>query len=386
MPSPHRYVTRGRELGIEESLLARAAEYRRATSRRGVFPLLTLRHLAHQTQIEYGYLRRVVERQFNPYVPLDRRKNDGRPRAILSPHPLLMGVQRWLLKHVLSGLELHESAFAYRTGRSVRDCAEIHVGARWIVKMDLHDFFGSIGERQVYREFLGLGYPPLLAFEMGRICTTPTSFDAEAEWLEGRGVERYGSPQLGSLPQGAPTSGALANAVARELDDRLALLAQDHRMQYTRYSDDIVFSSSAPFDRERAAALVRRVEEAARRSKFEVHRRKTRIVSPGARKVVLGLVVHDEGVRLRPEFRRRLQDHVRCVALYGPAAHARTRGFRSALSMINYVEGAIAYARDIEPAWGRELFCSWSQALTLHGHPMSVRNIKTAPRAEQGYC
>ncbi|WP_460002270.1 reverse transcriptase family protein [Microbacterium xylanilyticum] len=326
--------------------------------------------MARETETEWGYLRSIVERRLDEYTAIRRLKPDGTYRAISAPLPSLMHVQRWILANALTGLKLHDAAFAYRRGLSIRDCAERHVGARWLLKMDLHNFFGTIEESRVYGVFRGLGYPALLAFEMARLCTKLVRPEKELPPLEGRGLARYDTPYRGILPQGAPTSGALANAVGIQLDAMLQKIADTNDLVYTRYSDDLTLSSSAPFNRAFVPKLVAQIEKSIALSGFQVHKKKTRLVPPGARKIVLGLLLMERDVRLVPEFRSRLDNHIRCVAKYGPAAHAASRNFDSALSMINYVDGCLAFARDIESDWARERTQRWTEALRRHGHPL----------------
>lgn len=352
-------------------MLRRAAKYHQDIEAHGAYPLLTLRHLARETNTNWGYLRSIVERRLDEYNSIRRIKSDGTYRAISAPKPNLMHVQRWILANVIPGLDFHDSAYAYRRRLSIKHCAEEHVGAQWLLKMDLHNFFGTIEESRIFGIFNRLGYPALLAFEMARLCTRPVPSDQPSQWLNGRGIEAYGDSLRGVLPQGAPTSGALANATARRLDEKLMEFADKNGMVYTRYSDDLVFSSIDTFNRKSIPRLVSQVEREIALSRFLVHKKKTRVVPPGARKIVLGLMLAEEGVRLVPEFRSKLDNHIRCVHKYGPASHAAARKFDSALSMINYVDGCLAFAIDIEGAWAIERSQRWLEALRKHGHPSS---------------
>lgn len=369
MPSPHLYSLEGRRKGIDPELLQRAANYQKGVRSNGAVPVLTLRHLSVQTDCSYHYLRQIVRHSLDPYARIERRKRDGSTRTIYSPAPTLMGVQRWLLTNVLTGLTIHDRAFAYRKQRSATECAREHVGAQWLVKMDLHDFFGTIQESRVYDVLYAMGYPKLISFEMTRICTRPRLSLPLRTGAEGKGIEAYGSRLRGVLPQGAPTSGALANAVAFGLDERLEALALHYNLVYTRYSDDITLSSADAFDRRVGSKIIRDVTKAASLEGFQVHAGKTRLVPPGARHIVLGLVLHGDTVRLRPEFRRQVENHVRCVEKFGPAKHASHRGFDSAMSMINYVDGCLAYGVSVEPIWVESLQNRWNHALESHGHP-----------------
>ena len=129
--------------------MARSSVERSRQLDRGLTPVLTLGHLAFLTGASYGYLREIVERRRDPYVEITRPKSTGGVRKLASPEPALMAAQRWVLRHALPTIDLHPATYAYREHRSIVDCAGQHLGATWMVKMDLHDFFGSIGEQRV---------------------------------------------------------------------------------------------------------------------------------------------------------------------------------------------------------------------------------------------
>lgn len=369
-PSPHLYRDRALALGRDPATIDRALEIAAAVSARGADPVFTLNHLAQLTGTSWEYLRDVVARRRDPYLSISRPKQNGKTRAISSPEPVLMDVQRWILKHVLSACDIHQSSYAYQRDRSIRKCAEEHLNSRWLVKMDIHDFFGSVGERSVYSVFLYLGYPRLLSFEMARLCTRSREFNRVFDDAEEGRSTPYRLGAEGRLPQGAPTSGALANAVMFDTDAELDSLARNGALVYTRYSDDLVFSAGGDFSRERAVDLVRCVATILERNGFSPHRAKTRVVPPGARHVVLGLLLAEGRVRLLPEFKRRIEVHIRGVAKWGVVAHAGERHFSSVFALINHVDGCIAFAESIDPSFASGARDSWSTALAASGFPI----------------
>ena len=188
-------------------------------------------------------------------------------------------------------------------------------------------------------------------------------------------IPRYRTSFIGFLPQGAPTSGALANCVAYRLDERLAGLAASQQMIYTRYADDITFSSSAPFERAAAVGLIRAVDQIAQGSGFLLHRKKIRIVPPGARKLVLGLLVDRDAPRLTKETRGRIANHVRGVQQFGLREHTRHRGFSSLRGLVRYVDGLLAFAHDIEPEWAQPLQQQWEESLASHGWRIDLTEL-----------
>jgi RNA-directed DNA polymerase len=281
-----------------------------------------------------------------------------------------MEVHRWILRRILARIPTHPASCAYGHGQSIRQCAARHAGARWLVKLDIANFFESISEARVHKVFTAAGYQPLPAFELARLCTRSA---AHAEHVDERSfasrrayatISDYDQPCMGFLPQGAPTSGAIANLVAQRLDSRLAGLAHSRDFVYTRYADDMTFSSTAEFDRGAAVRFARIASQIVRREGFKVQEAKTRIAPPGSRKIVLGLLVDGDVPRLNAALRRRLANHVRGVEKFGLAEHTKHMGFASIEGLVRHVGGLIAHASDIEPHWANELAEHWREALT----------------------
>lgn len=327
-------------------------------------PISSLGELALLTETPYWYLRSIVERRIDPYISLQRAKRGGGIRPISAPEPFLMNVQQWILRNVLCALTNHEASYAYQKRRSIVDCAAPHTGARWLVKMDIHNFFGTVTEQRVYRVFRNLGYKPLIALEMARLCTREgAKAGTRGPSLRYKAVPAYVSGTVGVLPQGAPSSGALANAVATRMDRTLSGASKSRGLVYTRYSDDLTFSAGDDFDRGQASDLISLVKGVAAAGGFEIHAKKTHVVPPGARHVVLGLLVTDNEVRLLPEFRRKIEVHVRGVEQFGVRAHTEHRGFDDPSSLISYVGGSISFALAVEPEWAGKMQQRWLAAI-----------------------
>lgn len=349
------------------------AQVDRAASQHSTTPVYSLRHLAHLTGTPFGELRGLAHYRTLGYRSFSIAKRGGGRRPIDSPTPTLRHVQRWLNDHVLGHQPVHRAAIAYVPGQSVKKGAARHCRARWLIKFDLHDFFGSVSERQVYDVVAGLGLLPLASYEITRLTTLP-----QAASQAGRGRfkpvdrSRYTvyrkDPRVGALPQGAPTSPALSNLAMRGFDHRLQALADDAELVYTRYADDICFSSlDSNFGRAAAERLIDQVHEVIISSGFVPHRRKTRVVPPGARKIVLGLLVDGPSPRLPVHFRRRVDCHIRGIRNWGLTHHAAHRGFHSMVGMVRHIAGLLTYAQDIQPAWAAPRENEFEHLLALNG-------------------
>jgi RNA-directed DNA polymerase len=368
--SPHLYRQAGLSAGVDQAPIDQAVARIAYTEARGGQPILSLKHLAHLSGAPYLYLRDVVARAIDPYNDISLTKKSGGARPISAPEPVLMDVQRFILRFALRGIVQHPSSFAYQEGRSIVDCAWRHVGASWLIKLDLHNFFGRVSEKQVYRVFERRGYSALVALELARICTrVDLRYVNRLRETRYSAIPVYAVNGVGFLPQGGPTSGALANAVATPLDFILTDLANEHKMVYTRYSDDLIFSSAELFSRDRASTFIHQFGEEIAGQGFVLHKKKTHIVPPGARHVVLGLMVGQDSVRLIPEFRRRIEVHIRGVRGFGLQRHAHHRGFHSTLAFVDHINGSLAFALDVEPDWTRKMTDKWRHILSVQNFP-----------------
>lgn len=291
------------------------------------------------------------------YRYLWRTKRSGTARLIESPKPALKAIQRRLLREILDKIPPHDAAHGFREGRSVRTFAAPHVGKHAVLKLDLRDFFPSITDVRVAALFRSVGYPERVARSLAALCTNATppevfegrgaASDGEADW----GVRRlYGQPHL---PQGAPTSPALANLCAFRLDLRLAALAAASGVDYSRYADDLVFSGGPDFART-AGRFVIHVGAIALEEGFAVQHRKTRVMRRAVRQQIAGVVVNERMNLGRSEYDALKAVLFNCVRS-GPQAQNRAghADFRAHLA------GRVAHAASLNPSRGvrlRELF------------------------------
>ena len=342
-----------------------------------VAPVFTLRHLAHEADADYGLLRAVVRRKIDdPYRVFRISKRQSYPgekrfRVIAVPEPHLLRTQRWITCNILAAVRPHSASVAFSPNDSIRAAAELHCSAKWLIKLDVRNFFESISEINVYRVFRHLGYQPLIAFEMTRLCTrvgSPTSFRLAERWSSDLGrrpvIAAYQAALMGHLPQGAPSSPMLANLAVREFDAKVTEIAATHGLTFNRYADDLIFSTpSRDFARKRCSTVIDEVYQAMWGAGLSPNITKTVVSPPGARKIVLGLNVEAATPRLPREFKDRLRQHLHYLLRpdVGPIHHARAKGFVSTLGLKHHLQGLVSFARQIEPEYGRS--CAESLAV-----------------------
>lgn len=280
-------------------------------------------------------------------------KPGGNIRLIEAPKSRLRELQRQILAHILEKVPAHAAVHGFVKGRSIKTFTAPHVGQRVVLRMDLQDFFPSFAAARIQTFFRTLGYPEDVADLLGGICTTTTPRDIWPQRMldvDPNGLwdarQLYTKPHL---PQGAPTSPALANLCMYRVDCRLAALARSAGARYTRYADDLAFSGDEEFERRvdrfstHVAALL--LEEG-----FNVNFRKTRVMRQGVRQRLAGIVVNRRMNIMRPDFDRLKATLNNCLRS-GPETQNRQNhpAFRS------HLEGRVAFVEMVNPAKGKRL-------------------------------
>ncbi len=280
-------------------------------------------------------------------------KRFGRLRLIEAPKSRTKAIQRRILTGILDAIPPHDAAHGFRKGRSIKSFAAPHTGKRIVLKIDLHNFFPSVRAAQVRSLFHTVGFPEEVADLLTGLCTNATP---DHVWPERASSSRdsdiesirrlYRRPHL---PQGAPTSPALANLCAFRLDCRLAGLARAANAAYTRYADDLAFSGDDTFARVARRFLVHATAVVMDEG-FSVYHRKTRLMRQGVRQQLTGLVVNERTNIRRVDFDRLKAILTNCIR-FGPASQNRNRrpDFRLHLA------GRVCYVEMVHPTRGARL-------------------------------
>ncbi|MDG6107369.1 RNA-directed DNA polymerase [Dactylosporangium aurantiacum] len=263
-------------------------------------------------------------------------------RLIEAPKSRLKALQRRVLDELLGPLPVHPFAHGFVPGRSVHTFAAPHAGQVTVVRIDLRGYFSSVTAGRVYGLWRTAGYPEPVAHALTALCTTATP----------HAVSRRVEHRTPHLPQGAPTSPALANLVTFRLDRRLAGLAARFGATYSRYADDLAFSGPL----RQPARLVAAVTAVAAEEGFRVNPAKTRVRGRGDQQRLAGLVVND-----RPAVPRADYDRLRAVL------HHAAR------------DGLDAANRDGHPDFAAHLtgLVAWA----AHGHPTRAARLHGLLRA-----
>ena len=271
-------------------------------------------------------------------------KRSGGSRAISAPRAYLKAAQHAILHNLLIHIPVHEAAAAFLPQTHIGHNAARHShedegGPDVVLRVDLKDFFPSITFNRIAGVFASLGYNRGISTLLALICTESPRVEATFDGQKSHVAlgERF-------VPQGAPTSPALTNLLCRRLDSRLSGMAAHFGFVYTRYADDLVFSSAQ--NEARVISLQRGVLMVLESEQFVVNPDKIAVMRRGARQSVTGLVVNgSEGPRVSRRDLKRFRAVLHDIETNGAEAVTAKMG----KSSLSYARGYLAFIHMVSP-------------------------------------
>jgi len=316
--------------------------------------------LAHSLGIRNRTLMHLVVRREAMYKIHSIPKKSGGRRTIHAPERMLKFVQTRVLKRYLTPLEYPEHIAAYVQGRTTRDSALVHAGRPLLIVMDLKDFFSSTRRSWVRRAIQDeLGYGHRVASLMSDLMTVPMNFP-------------YGKRYV--VPQGAPTSGAICNWVAHNRIDKKVLdLCSRWGMAYTRYADDLAFSSKERLDRKKTNIFIKAIVKIIRASGYNINKKKLRVARSGRQQRLLGMTINEKPNVMRLQFRK-MRARIHHCKHEGFSKVATDMGMASGDKLKSQIEGQIAYYHMISPVKSAQLNTQYLDACAAQKEaPIQVR-------------
>ena len=220
--TPSEIEIKAKNIKTPDDLLDLINRIRKAENKGFKHDSLTAKGLAR-----YSNHKTKAKRYRTFYIP----KKSGGKREINAPMSKLNAFL-WPINLILQSIyEPKTCVMGFTHGRSVVDNAKVHLGQNYILNLDLENFFTSIREARVWKrlQLPPFNFPANVASKIAALCSTQI-------------VKEDGSVDY-VLPQGAPTSPILTNIICEKLDRRLLGVAERFNLRYTRYADDITFSS-----------------------------------------------------------------------------------------------------------------------------------------------
>lgn len=273
-------------------------------------------------------------------------KRSGGVRLIECPKSLLKAAQSKIYREIIAHMPVHSAAHGFRPKRNCLSHAQAHVGKRVVLKFDLADCFQSIGWPAVLALFRRMGYSGEVAVVLASLCTHRCS---QSNPLLKSTLAQSTLRKLGQrhLPQGAPSSPALANAVLLHLDKRLHGLARRLDMRYSRYADDLAFSSDQDRDWQTFSALVGAI---CLEQGVALNHRKTKVMRQHTRQHITGVVVNN-----KPNVERRYYDNLKATLHNCRRDGLQSQNRDQHADFRAHLLGKVQHVKTLNPSKGQKL-------------------------------
>ena len=257
------------------------------------------------------------------------RKKNGGLRYIHSPDTDLKHAQVQILKNILNNIEVSQYATAYIIGKKLKDNASPHINHKYLLKMDITDFFASITYLQVISSAFNSNMYPV---QIGAMLTSLCCLNDV-------------------LPQGAPTSPMLSNIVMKNFDDIIGNWCKEKNITYTRYCDDLPFSADIPLYN-----VYLKASDMLMRRGFEVNENKTKFITNSSNQRVTGLTVNEK-VSIPREYKRQLRQEIYYALKFGFAESIMQgnkfnfieKGSPKCEKYFHHLKGQVNYVLQVEP-------------------------------------
>ena len=218
----------------------------------------------------------------NLYHSFNIPKKNGGERLINAPYDGLKQIQRKLNEALRNFIEesnrenriITNISHGFERGKSIISNARVHKNKKYVVNMDIKDFFPSIHFGRIVGFFQNNRYFKL-PYEVAVIIAQIACYK-------------------GHLPQGSPCSPVIANLICNVMDIRILKLAKKYKLDYTRYADDLSFSTNNKSFISEYDCFLCEIEDTINKSGFILNKDKTRLIYKQSRQEITGLTVNEK--------------------------------------------------------------------------------------------
>lgn len=247
-------------------------------------------------------------------------------REITAPSLKIKQRQQWILEEILEKCEVSNNCHGFVKKRSILTNARMHMGHKNILNLDIENFFPSITQKMVKSQFQQMGYSESAAEALAEICCYEEK-----------------------LPQGAPTSPYMSNLILKNMDQELEMFCQARNITYTRYADDMSFSSN-----EEIYGYLKDLCSIVERYSFKINEKKTCYYQDPHRKIVTGLVVKEQEICIPKKFKRKLRQEIYYCRQLGVQRHLENTGNSDRAGFKEYMYGKAYFVAMVEPETGKK--------------------------------
>lgn len=278
-----------------------------------------MKELSNTINITEFTLYKITRKPELYYKKVEIPKNSGKGTRILAcPSYRLKAIQAWILRKILNKFDSHRNATAYN-GRNLRENAQMHLDNQYVLCVDIKNFFPSTNRERIYNFFKSMGYNKQVAI----MFTKFTTFE-------------------NGLPQGGVTSPALSNLVNKDLDIDISDYCNNSTLTYTRYADDITVSSN---NKKKLKEALEYLKKVLNKYGYTINSDKTRILQPGIKRKITGLIYNEENdISIGRNVKRLLRAKIHKYEISG----------QTDIKLRFHIDGWFSYLNSVDPkAYGQ---------------------------------
>lgn len=280
-------------------------------------------HFSELVGYKIDFLYSISNSQSSFYRKFKIKKKSGGHRIINAPLPSLKEIQNWILKNILYKIKCSKYSKAFKSKTSIKNHARFHKNKKFVLNVDIEDYFDNIKLSKIITFFISLGYSKNLSILLSNLCTFKNK-----------------------LPQGAPTSPYLSNLITIKLDNELFEITKifSPNLSYSRYADDITFSGNLFKN-----VILNRIFKVLNKHGFKINNKKIRVQNSNNRQVVTGLTVN-ETLNVNKNYRKEIRKLCYYIKKFGLENHMNKLGIQNdKLTYMQKILGKINFILYINP-------------------------------------
>ncbi len=306
--------------GVSKDIILIYLDYIKVLNNNNVPIIFEFHHLSSLLGIQIRNLASMIMSSESYYRSFYIPKRKGGKRLITSPYPSLLHCQKWIYKNILLTQTIHPSAHGFAKKKSIITNASEHLSSKCLLKMDLKNFFPSIGINWIINLFQSLGYAKNVSFYLASLCC---------------------HNQV--LSQGSATSPYLTNILLKHLDRRLCALSSTYNLKYTRYADDFTFSGNYIPHK-----FIAYVSDIVSNFGLRVNGSKTALHTKPGQRIVTGLSVSGPELSIPRKTKRNIKKEIYYIKKYGFLSHAGKMKIRNPF-YLESLKGKLNFWHQVEP-------------------------------------
>ncbi|EGV42537.1 RNA-directed DNA polymerase [Bizionia argentinensis JUB59] len=314
-----KFTEKALENGFSSDYIKKCLNYAKPILANNLPVIYNIDHFSNLVGYNVSYLKRAVKFQKFFYRKFEIDKRNGKKRILNEPLPSLKEIQLWILNEILYKNKVSRYAKAYVPNRSIKEHTIYHTDEKFVLTLDIKEFFKNIKFEFVESLFKSMGYSRKVSNLLTKLC-----------YLEKE------------LPQGASTSPYISNLILKDFDNVISNYCISNKIKYTRYADDLAFSGNLNTDE-----IGILVNKELSKIGLELNDEKTKLMKPNQPQLISGIIVNKKA-QLPKKIRNSLRNDMFFIKKFGLVNHMeRTNQTKS--NYLKHLIGRINYVLQINP-------------------------------------